>query len=362
MTSTPGPPRPRLQGVAGAADALATLVRRHPIPVAVVLLAGAPFVLDYTPLYTALFSEVLVFGLYGLAFDLLLGHTGVLSFGHSAFFGVGSYTTGLLLAHFRLPVEVSLPAGMLAGFVTACGIGALCLRKRGVYFAMLTLALSQVFYYIALMWPSVTGGSDGLTGIPKLTLRFPMEVRLSGRAFNTYWFVAVIVGISAYILHRIHRSPFGRVMRAVRDNEQRAVTCGYDTRRVKLYALMISGLFAGLAGALLTILIEFVPIENVHWSMSGTAVILTLFGGSGTFLGPFTGAAVFLWMKDWLSKRLAYWEIFVGASFVLIVLFLPDGIVGTIRKALRARAASQARGAPAGAMAAAPTADRPAER
>ncbi len=355
------PPRQRFAEVGRLANAVPNLVQRYPVPVGIAALLVAPFVLDYTPLYTALFSEVLVFGLYGLAFDLLLGHTGVLSFGHSAFFGVGSYTTGLLLAHLRLPVELSVLAGMAAGFLTAWGIGVLCLRKRGVYFAMLTLALSQVFYYVVLMWPSVTGGSDGLSGIPKLSLRFPMDVRLSGRAFNTYWFVAVVVGVSAYIIQRIHRSPFGTVMRAVRENEERAMTCGYDTLRVKLYALMISGLFAGLAGALLTILIEFVPIENVHWSMSGTAVILTLFGGSGTFLGPFVGSTVFLWMKDWLSKRLQYWEIFVGAAFILIVLFLPDGIVGTIRKVLRARAAPRAT-APAEVRAAAPTAVESSER
>lgn len=318
---------------------LATPARRHPVPLAIALLGVAPFVLDYTPLYTALFTEVLIFGLYGLAFDLLLGHTGVLSFGHCAFFGVGSYATGLLLAHLGVPVELAVLAGLTAGGLTAWGVGLLCLRKRGVYFAMLTLALSQVFYYIVLMWPAVTGGSDGLTGIPTLMLKIPIEVRLSGRAFNTYWFVAVVVAAAGYIVYRVHRSPFGRVMRAVCANEQRAMACGYDTRRVKLVALTISGLFAGLAGSLLTILIEFVPIENVHWSMSGTVVILTLFGGSGTFLGPFVGAAVFLWMKDWLSKTLAYWEIFVGASFVLIVLLLPDGIVGTIRKLRHARAA-----------------------
>jgi branched-chain amino acid transport system permease protein len=315
-----------------------TLVSRHPVPIAVVALGLAPFVLDYTPLYTALFTEVLVFGLYGLAFDLLLGHTGVLSFGHCAFFGVGSYATGLLLAHLKVPVEVAVLAGATAGCLTAWGIGLLALRKRGVYFAMLTLAMSQVFYYAVLMWPAATGGSDGLTGIPKLVLGGPIEVRLSGRAFNTYWFIAVVVAASGYVLYRIHRSPFGRVMHAVRANEQRAAACGYDTRRVRLVALTTSGLFAGLAGALLTIVIEFVPIENVHWFMSGTVVILTLFGGSGTFFGPFVGAAVFLWMKDWLSKTLAYWEIFVGASFVLIVLLLPDGIVGTIRKLRHARA------------------------
>lgn len=361
MTPREGSRRQWLDGLTRVASTLQSFVQRYPGPLGIAVLLVAPFVLDYTPLYTALFSEILVFGLYGLAFDLLLGHTGVLSFGHSAFFGVGSYTTGLLLAHLRLPVEVSVLAGMVAAFLTAWGMGVFCLRKRGVYFAMLTLALSQIFYYVVLMWWNVTGGSDGLTGIPKLSLRFPVEVRLSGRAFSTYWFVAAVVGLSAYILYRIHRSPFGRVMRAVRENEQRAMTCGYDTRRVKLYALMISGLFAGLAGALLTILIEFVPIENVHWSMSGTVVILTLFGGSGTFLGPFVGATAFLWMKDWLSKRLQYWEIFVGASFVLIVLFLPDGIVGTIRKLLRAYAVPRAT-ASAGVKAAAPTAAEPADR
>ncbi len=316
---------------------VATLASGHPVLLAIAALGVAPFVLDYTPLYTALFTEALVFGLYGLAFDLLLGHTGVLSFGHCAFFGVGSYATGLLLAHLRVPVEVAVLAGATAGCLTAWGVGLLALRKRGVYFAMLTLALSQVFYYAVLMWPAVTGGSDGLTGIPKLTLTIPPEVRLSGRAVNTYWFIAVVVAASGYILYRIHRSPFGRVMHAVRANEQRAMACGYDTQRVKLIVLTISGLFAGLAGSLLTILIEFVPIENVHWSMSGTVVILTLFGGSGSFLGPFVGATVFLWMKDWLSKTLAHWEIFVGASFVLIVLLLPDGIVGTIRKWRHAR-------------------------
>lgn len=360
MTPSAGSRRQRLGGLIRVLNLAPTIVGRYPVPIGIGVLVVAPFVLDYTPLYTALFSEVLIFGLYGLAFDLLLGHTGVLSFGHSAFFGVGSYTTGLLLAHFRVPVEVSLLAGMVVAFLTAWGMGVFCLRKRGVYFAMLTLALSQVFYYIVLMWPSVTGGSDGLSGIPKLSLQFPVEVRLSGRSFSTYWLVAAVVGVSAYVLYRIHRSPFGRVMRAVKENEERAQACGYNARCVKLYALMISGLFAGLAGSLLTILIEFAPIENVHWSMSGTVVILTLFGGSGTFLGPFVGSTMFLWMKDWLSKRLAYWEIFVGATFVLIVLFLPDGIVGTIRKLLRARALPQT--APVEARAATPAAAESAER
>jgi len=139
------------------------------------------------------------------------------------------------------------------------------------------------------------------------------------------------------IIRRVLRSPYGRVMRAVKVNERRAQACGYNTTQVKLVAFVLSGLFSGLAGGLLTITLEFVPIENIYWSMSGTVLIMTLVGGTGTLLGPFVGSAVFVWMRDFLSKKLEYWEVFVGASFVLIVLFMPEGIVGTLRRLGRAR-------------------------
>ena len=146
-----------------------------------------------------------------------------------------------------------------------------------------------------------------------------------------------MVGVCMLLIRRILRSPFGRAMQAVRENEERARTCGYDTQRIKLIALLLSGLFSGVAGALLTVLLEFVPIENVHWSMSGTVVVMTMFGGSGTFAGPFVGSIVFLWMKDYLSRRLEFWEVFVGGTFILIVLFLPEGIVGTLKRWRRGR-------------------------
>ncbi len=311
---------------------------RHPLSVLLPLLAVAPFVADYTPFYTALLAEILVFGLFGLAFDVMLGYTGILSLGHSAFFGVPSYVTGLLLANVTPSLWLAVPAGSVAGVVTAFAVGGLALRKRGVYFAMLTLALSQVFYYVVRMWRDVTGGDDGLSGIPRLRLTFPWgEIPLSKNTFNTYWFVAIIILLSALAIRQILRSPLGRAMQAVRDNEQRAASCGFNVQAIRLASIVISGFFSGLAGALLTVLIEFTPIENVHWSMSGTVVILTLFGGSGTFLRPFVGAATFLWLKDYVSRTFTYWEMVVGGLFVLIVVFLPDGIVGTIRKALRAR-------------------------
>ena len=304
---------------------------------AAVVLATAPLYADYTPFYLGLLTEVLVFGLFALAYDVLLGHAGVLSLGHSAFLGVAAYTTGLTLARLRLPLELSLLAGAVAGLVTALLVGTVVLRKRGVYLAMLTLALSQIFYYIVLMWTPVTGGTDGLGNLPILYLSSPLGLRLSKRPITRYFVVVVVIFAAVLVVRHILRAPLGRVMRAVKANERRAEACGYNARRVRLVAFLISGFFSGLAGALLTVVLEFVPIENIHWPMSGTVLIMTLFGGTGTLLGPFIGAGVFVWMRDFLSKHLEYWEVFVGGAFVLIVLFFPEGIVGTAMRLVRDR-------------------------
>ena len=318
---------------------------------AALLLATAPLYADYTPFYLGLLAEVLVFGLFALAYDVLLGHAGVLSLGHSAFLGVAAYATGLLLARWRAPLEVSVLAGAAAGLLTSLVLGLLVLRKRGVYLAMLTLALSQVFYYGVLMWTPVTGGTDGLGNLPVLYLSEPLGWRLSKRPVTRYYVLAAVVFGAMLAIRHLLASPLGRVMRAVKANETRAAACGYDTGRVKLVAFAISGCFSGLAGALLTVALEFVPIENIHWSMSGSVLIMTLFGGTGTLLGPFVGAGVFIWMRDFLSKHLEYWEVFVGGAFVLIVLFLPDGIVGSLTRWIGRR-----RPAPASALGAPPPA------
>ena len=327
---------------------IAGFLERRGLLVAAALLLLAPLVADYTPFYLALLTEVLVFGLFALAYDILLGHTGVLSLGHSAFIGVAAYTTGILLSRWRqMPLELAVLAGAAGGLAVALLLGPLVLRKRGVYFAMLTLALSQVFYYAVLMWTPVTGGTDGLGNLPRLFLSAPLGgVRLSKRPLALYFTVAVVVFVAMLVIRRILRSPYGRVMRAVKANERRAQACGYNTTRVKLVAFVLSGLFSGLAGGLLTVTLEFVPIENIYWSMSGTVLIMTLFGGTGTLLGPFVGSAVFIWMRDFLSKKLEYWEVFVGAGFVLIVLFMPEGIVGTLRHLWRSRRATSPAPAP----------------
>ncbi len=315
---------------------------------AAAVLATAPLYADYTPFYLGLLTEVLVFGLFALAYDVLLGHAGVLSLGHSAFLGVAAYVTGILLARYRLPIELSIVAGALGGLVTSVILGLLVLRKRGVYLAMLTLALSQVFYYVVLMWTSVTGGTDGLGNLPILYLSEPLGWRLSKRPVTRYYVVAGAIFLAMLAIRHLLRSPLGRVMRAVKANETRAAACGFDTRRVRLAAFAISGLFSGLAGALLTVVLEFVPIENIHWQMSGSVLIMTLFGGTGTLLGPFVGAGVFIWMRDFLSKHLEYWEVFVGGAFVLIVLFLPDGIAGTLARLIARRRPAPADAAEAG--------------
>ena len=307
---------------------------------AALVLATAPLYADYTPFYLGLLTEVLVFGLFALAYDVLLGHAGVLSLGHSAFVGVAAYTTGILLARYRAPLELSLLAGAVGGLLTALILGGLVLRKRGVYLAMLTLALSQVFYYIVLMWTPVTGGTDGLGNLPILYLSEPLGWRLSKRPMTRYYVVVAVIFLAMLVIRHMLDSPLGRVMRAVKANETRAAACGYDTRRVKLAAFAISGFFSGLAGGLLTLVLEFVPIENIHWSISGTVLIMALFGGTGTLLGPFVGAGVFIWMRDFLSKYLEYWEVFVGGAFVLIVLFFPDGIVGTAKRLMVSRRAA----------------------
>src|SRR6185503_4802937 len=248
------------------------------ILLAALVLGTAPLYADYTPFYLGLLTEVLVFGLFALAYDVLLGHAGVLSLGHSAFLGVAAYVTGILLARYHAPLELSILAGAGGGLVTALVLGVFVLRKRGVYLAMLTLALSQVFYYVVLMWTPVTGGTDGLGNLPILYLSEPLGWRLSKRPITRYYVIAACIFLA---------------MLAMKANETRAAACGYDTRRVRLAAFAISGFFSGLAGALLTVVLEFVPIENIHWQMSGTVLILTLFRGTATLLGPFVGAGVF---------------------------------------------------------------------
>lgn len=302
---------------------------------------------------TPLMIQIIIYAFFGIAFNVLLGYTGMLSLGHAAFFGVGGYTVGLMHYWFkpgtpvpawmtgafsRFPLEISLVSSIVVTGLVALGVGKLASRKRGVYFAMLTLALSQVFYYAAQTFDGITGGTDGRGGLVNMRLgSIDLRVGIMD-AQVTYYFVFFIAAVSTAIIWQILRSPFGHTLQAVRENERRARNCGFDTDQIRLLAFVISGIFSGLAGALAIIYGESVPIENIHFGTSGQIVIISLFGGAGVFLGPAVGSFIYWYLRQLMStefvKYLAvfqYWEMWVGGIFILIVLFLPQGILGSIR-------------------------------
>ncbi len=302
---------------------------------------------------TPLMIQILIYSLFGMAFNILLGNTGMLSLGHCAFFGVGGYTVGLMHAWFKkgtpvpswitdifviAPLEISLTACIIVSTIVAWGVGKLASSKRGVYFAMVTLSISMIFYYAAQTFDDLTGGTDGLGGIENMRLG-SINLRVGIMNVNiTYYFVYIFTAVFVLIIWQILRSPYGHVLRAVRENEDRARICGYDVAKVRLMAFTLSGAISGVAGALAIIYGETVPIENIHFITSGQIVIITLFGGAGTFMGPFVGSFIYWYMRQLMSvefvKYLAifqYWEAWVGGIFILIVLFVPNGILGSIR-------------------------------
>ena len=306
----------------------------HPAVSIIVFFAVLPFIVPYKGLAT----QVLVYGLFALGFNLLYGYTGLLSFGHAAYFGLGAYGAGITLAKLGWhSVWVALLIGVAAAGLGGLVVGFFSLRRRGIYFAMLTLAFAQLFYFIAFHLSDLTGGDDGLRGIPKLSLGlFGWQVPL-GNPLNFHYFALFWVGLAVVALRRVLDSPFGTVIAAIRENSDRAQACGYDIVRIKLVAFVFSALLAGLAGALDALRITVVPVEALYWSTSGQAVIMTLLGGAGTFFGPFVGAGTYLVLQDRLSLVMESWPLVIGLLFMAFVLFLPKGIWGTLLGRLSAR-------------------------
>jgi len=293
--------------------------------------------------YEGLAAQVLTYGLFALGFNIVYGYTGLLSFGHAAFWGLGAYGTGIALA--KLGVQslwIGLAAGMGAALVAGVIIGYLCLRRRGIYFAMLTLAFGQMIFFGAFHMSQWTGGDDGLRGIPRLPLELPGIAIALDTPLRLYYFIMAVVALMLLGLKRIMDSPFGAVVQAIRENPSRAEACGYDVRRVKLLAFTFSAFFAGVAGALEAIRLNFVPIDALYWTTSAQVVIMTLIGGAGTFFGPFVGAAAFLLLQDWLSLVMESWSLVIGLIFIAFVLFLPKGIWGTLLVWLGRRRAAEA--------------------
>ena len=268
-------------------------------------------------------AEIWLFAIFGLGLNLLLGYTGLLSFGQSTFFGSAAYVAGWLLKHYAINVFLALGIGIGVGALSALLVGYLCVQRSGLYFIMLTFALNQLFFFIAYQWTSVTGGEDGMPGVPRpdfLGLDFRDPV-------NYYVFVSILFLLSLWLMKRIVESPLGRILQAIRENEVRAEAIGYNVPRFKLLAFVIGGAFSGLAGVLYAMLFGIVPLEAISFVTSGNVVFATLIGGSGSLYGPIIGSFVFIWLSESMSVVWERWPLLLGVAFVIVVLFFRGGVV-----------------------------------
>jgi branched-chain amino acid transport system permease protein len=296
-------------------------------------------------LYPVFGMKLLCFALFACAFNLLLGFTGLLSFGHAAFFGFAAYVAGWLVKAQGFTPEL----GVLAGTATGAGLGVLfgliAIRRQGIYFAMVTLALSQMVFFVCLQAP-FTGGEDGLQGVPrgKLFGMLPLASDL------TLYYVVLAVFVACFLfIMRVVTSPFGQVLKMIRENEPRAISLGYEVDRYKLVVFVLSAALSGLAGSLKTIIMGFASLTDVHWSMSGEVILMSLLGGVGTFFGPVLGSGVVIGLQNMLADRVGAWvTVIIGVIFVVCVLAFRKGIVGELqawRDRRKARASEAARAA-----------------
>jgi branched-chain amino acid transport system permease protein len=297
------------------------------------VLLTVPFWLPLLGGYTALAGRVLVLGLAAMSFNILLGFTGVMSFGHAAYFGLGAYGAGLTLKF----LAASTPLAMLMGVLLGGGLGALfgllIVRRRGVYFAMVTVAFGQVAFYVAYSWNDLTGGYDGLRGFTREPLHLGLAtIDITNNSTAFYYFLlfvfAVAVGLQALLL----ASPFGRTLLAIRENERRARFLGIPIERHIWLSFTISCCFTALAGSLYALLNNFADPMGLHYSLSGEIVIMTVMGGMRAFWGPLLGAAVFVVLQDYISSMTVNWMSFIGLIFVLVVLFFPRGLLGMLQR------------------------------
>ncbi len=287
---------PALAATARRAGLLA-LATRHRVWLAALFLLLFPLAMPFK----AIAVEVLVYGLFAVGFNMLYGYLGLLSFGHAALFGGGAYACGIAMTRFGAPWWLGVGLGVLGGAAVAAVMGALAIRTRGIYFAMVTLALSQCVYYVAYEATGWTGGENGLRGINLGRIALPGFSIDFVDPLTRYYVVVVFVVAALFLVSRILASPFGAVMEAVRENESRARACGYDVRATRWLAFVLSGGFCGLAGALQALHLGIVPIETLYYETSGLAVMMALLGGMGTFFGPFVGAGVFLLLENLVS-------------------------------------------------------------
>ena len=300
-------------------------MRNNDILIALALLAFL-IVAPFLGVYPVFLMKVLCFGLFASAFNLLIGYVGLLSFGHAMFFGLAAYVTGYLLKVVGVTPELGLLAGMAVAALLGLVVGLIAIRRQGIYFAMVTLALSQMVFFFCLQ-AKFTGGEDGIQAIPRSSLFGIIDLKPD---LNLYYFVVAIFFFGFFVIHRTIHSPFGQVLKAIRENEPRAISLGYRVDQYKLLAFVLSAALAGLAGATKTMVFQLASLTDVTWHMSGEVVLMTLVGGMGTVFGPLVGAAIVIAMQNYL-KGLGEWVLVIqGLIFVVTVLLFRRGVVGEI--------------------------------
>ena len=301
-------------------NSLFQIIARHRVLVSTAFLAIFPFIMPYE----ALAINILIFGLFAM------GYMGLLSFGHAAFLGIGSYFTGIAIVHYGVPWAAAILIGIIGAAIGGLIMGFLAIRTRGIYFSMVTLALGQIVYYIFYKAESFTGGENGLRGVRVDTFNvvgIPVDFL---NPLVKYYIILFFVVIAIWLISRILNSPLGAVMEAIRENEKRAAACGFDVAKTKLLVFVLSAAICGLAGSLRALHLSIVPIDSLHYLQSGQAVMMSILGGMGTFFGPFIGAAVMLYLEDVVTTFTKHWMAVVGLVFMFFVLFFPKGIWGTI--------------------------------
>lgn len=287
------------------------------------VLVAAPFI----GLYPVFLMKALCYAIFACAFNLLLGYTGLLSFGHAAYLGSAAYVTGWLVRSAGLSPELGVLAGMVVAGLLGLIVGLIAIRRQGIYFAMITLAMAQMIYFVCLQVP-FTGGEDGLQGVPRGKL-FGV-INLADDLAMYFVVLAVFVAVFLFVIRVVH-SPYGQVLKAIRENEPRAVSLGYDVDRYKLLAFVLSTALAGLAGSLKTLVLGFATLSDAHWSLSGEVVLMTLLGGMGTFAGPVLGAFTIIGLQDYLADRVGSWvTVIIGVIFVVCVVAFRRGFVGEL--------------------------------
>ena len=308
------------------------------------LLIAAP--LGLPAFAMTLLTELVILGLFAMSLDLMVGYTRLISFGHVAAYGLGAYASGFMLLNSSMPLPfVVILAALMTG-VLAIGVGWVCTLATGVSFSMLTLAFAQLLYAIAFKWTSVTGGSDGLAGIPRRA--GPMGITLFTTKTGFYYFALACLLGSLLLCRRLVSSPFGSVLRGIRENEAKTLALGYNTRLYKIAVVAISYALGGLAGALYAPFAGFANTELLFWLLSGQVLIMVIVGGSGTLIGPILGAAFFLLLEHQLSSYTEAWALFFGIVFIGFILFAPEGIWGLATAWFKRSDATAAKGCPHG--------------